>query len=106
MSCDGMFVSSFQLLDVRESSDGSFYVPNLSKHVVTSRQELLSLVHQGSAARYTSATIMNEHSSRSHSMLTFYIERAVGPENEPDSRTIIAAKLNMVWNTCGVLSYA
>lgn len=84
------------LLDVRESADGSFYVPNLSKHIVQSRDELLTLVHRGSAARYTSATIMNEHSSRSHSMLTFYIERAVGPENEPETRTIIAAKLNMV----------
>lgn len=83
------FSGSKVSLDVREDvASGSFHVPNLSKHLITSREELVELIQRGTAERFTSATIMNEHSSRSHCMITIIIEkcqRRLDPSNPPPS---------------------
>lgn len=44
--------------------------------VVTSAEELLSVVETGNALRHTSATGMNEHSSRSHVILTLQLSQS------------------------------
>lgn len=41
---------------------------------VTSAEEALRLVARGDAVRATAATDCNEHSSRSHSILSFHVE--------------------------------
>lgn len=96
-------------LDVREDvSTGSFQVPNLSKHIVTNRADLLQLIARGGENRSTTSTIMNEASSRSHSMLTITLEksyrkpppqRSADDDDDFDQRdnaVVIQSKLNLV----------
>ena len=56
-------------LDVRLSPEGEVFVQGLSKHKVDSIQEVFGLFEKGSSNRATAATNLNEHSSRSHSIL-------------------------------------
>jgi hypothetical protein len=91
-------------LDVREdTATGGFHVPNLSRHIVTTRSELLKLLVRGNENRSVTSTIMNEGSSRSHSMLTIYMEKAYGlggakgdDGDTPESTMITQSKLNLV----------
>jgi hypothetical protein len=61
-------------LDVRESPQG-FVVPALTKREVRSRDALMKLIHDGFSVRATSATSQNVVSSRSHSLITIYIDK-------------------------------
>jgi hypothetical protein len=89
-------------LDVREDTSHGFYVPNLSKHIVTERGELLELIEKGNSNRYVSATSQNDVSSRSHSMLILYLEKqmvknSAEDDGNNDSNTVLlASKLNLV----------
>lgn len=44
------------------------------RHAVTSAEEALRVVSTGDLARATAATDCNEHSSRSHAILSFHVE--------------------------------
>lgn len=106
------FTGSSKLsLDVREDvATGSFQVPNLSKHIVTNRADLLKLIARGGENRSTTSTIMNEGSSRSHSMLTIMLEKSYRkppPQrnaedddddefDQRDNAVVIQSKLNLV----------
>lgn len=50
------------------------YVEGITKVPVDSPKEVLDIMTQGYRNRATFATNMNEHSSRSHSMLSVYID--------------------------------
>lgn len=78
-----------ETLQVRENLDHSFVVPDLSKHLATSRANMHALIRQGSKRRQTTATVRNATSSRSHSMVTLYIE-------SNDGSQVTAAKLNLL----------
>ena len=81
-------------LDVREdTSTGGFHVPNLSKHIVTDRAELIRLIQRGGEHRSVTATIMNEASSRSHSMLTLVIEKSYKRTPAQEAAAAAAAAL-------------
>lgn len=56
-------------LDVRQTPEGNV-VSGLTELIVTSPQQVLSLMFQGQSNRAVGAHDMNEHSSRSHSILT------------------------------------
>ena len=56
-------------LDIRLSPEGEVFVPGLSKHRVENIEQVFALFDRGSANRATAATNLNEHSSRSHSIL-------------------------------------
>lgn len=56
-------------LDVRLSPEGEVFVQGLSKHKVESVEEVFKIFDKGSLNRATAATNLNEHSSRSHSIL-------------------------------------
>eukprot|EP01041_Mallomonas_annulata_P000819 gene819-1595_t len=56
-------------LDARQTQEGSVYVPGLTQEVVTSLEEVMSVFAKGSLNRATGSTNLNEHSSRSHSLL-------------------------------------
>ena len=53
-------------LNIRESPDGDVFVPGAQETVIKSTEEAMSLLELGTKHRVTSATNMNNESSRSH----------------------------------------
>jgi hypothetical protein len=68
----------------------------LTKEVVKSTPQLLSLIDTGLSRRKVGETAMNKDSSRSHSIFTIYIEMSEGVEGSPDETCFKAGKLNLV----------
>jgi kinesin family protein C2/C3 len=60
-------------LDVRQTPQGNS-VPGLTEIQVTSTEQVMSLMAQGQSNRAVGSHDMNEHSSRSHSILTLVCE--------------------------------
>jgi Kinesin motor domain len=82
-------------LDVREVSDtGEVYVKDLSSVVVKSFQEIASVFQVGKRNRMTAATLMNNSSSRSHSIFTVTVESSSLQMNGKSS--IRVGKLHLV----------
>ena len=79
-------------LEIRENQNGSVYVQDLSKVAVNSVEEVMAIVKAGVARRQTYQTLMNEHSSRSHTILTLTVV-AQGSKGGEDS---VTGKLNLV----------
>lgn len=65
-------------LEIRRDKDGRVEVPNLIKESVTSIEEVMVLLKRGNSNRATATTEMNEHSSRSHMVLSVDVESGVG----------------------------
>lgn len=55
-------------LPVHESKEAGVYVAGLREDIVTSPEQVLSLLEEGESNRHTGATKMNERSSRSHTV--------------------------------------
>jgi len=70
---DGLPLSSGKL-QVRESKEGGMHVPGLVSEAVGNAGEVVNLMGKGYKNRTTFATNMNEHSSRSHAMLSVYVK--------------------------------
>ena len=82
------------ILSVHEdTSKHNFFAAGLTERVVTSKQELEDLIHEGSQRRSVGKTNMNATSSRSHSILKIWIERA---SNNTAQRSITSACLRFV----------
>lgn len=62
-------------LKVRQVDD-SVTVLGLSSHIVKSPKEITDLLMKGKENRVTGETLMNKHSSRSHSVFTVIVEQA------------------------------
>jgi len=60
-------------LDIRHDADGRINVPGLTKETVTCLEDVMEVFARGSANRATTATNLNEHSSRSHSILCVHV---------------------------------
>eukprot|EP00798_Chlamydomonas_sp_ICE-L_P005079 gene5079-34877_t len=60
-------------LDVKQNTAGGMHVPGLSVEIVANEEEVHRLINKGRGNRSTFATNMNEHSSRSHLVLSVYI---------------------------------
>ncbi|KAA0149664.1 hypothetical protein FNF28_07336 [Cafeteria roenbergensis] len=72
-------------LNVREDDTGAVVVTGLSSTVVKDEASLIRLMQQGGRARATASTGMNEGSSRSHAVLTLYLEQTTtGPDASAD----------------------
>jgi Kinesin motor domain len=65
-------------LEIRRDKDGRVEVPNLTKEDVTSIGEVMHLLKRGNSNRATATTDMNEHSSRSHMVLSVDVESGLG----------------------------
>ena len=65
-------------LEIRRDKDGRVEVPNLTKEPVTNINEVMLLLKRGNSNRATAATDMNEHSSRSHMVLSVDVESGLG----------------------------
>lgn len=79
-------------LEIREESN-SFFVPRLLKKKVRNRDHALAMIMEGTETRTVSANDMHAGSSRSHSMITFYIEKKAQIAGQMQT---IASKLNLV----------
>lgn len=81
-------------LDLKEHPETGVYVKDLSAYVVKSVEEMEKLMDVGNKNRSVGATLMNENSSRSHSIFTITIESSEpGPDGED---RFVAGKLHLV----------
>ncbi len=63
-------------LQIKEKN-GNISVHNLKEEPVNNKEECLTLLNKGISHRTTSATLMNEGSSRSHAIFTIAIEQRI-----------------------------
>ena len=63
-------------LDLKEDPQRGVYVKDLTCTIVKSIPEIERAMNYGTAQRKTASTLMNDTSSRSHSLFTIYIETA------------------------------
>ena len=64
-------------LQIREEKSGAIRVDGLKCQLVSSKLECINLLNQGISQRVTSATLMNETSSRSHAVFTITISQKI-----------------------------
>ena len=90
-------------LDLKEHPERGVYVKDLSTYVVQNAEDMDKLMALGNANRSVGATLMNEQSSRSHSIFTISIESCdTTVQENPDangeeqSNHIVAGKLHLV----------
>jgi hypothetical protein len=62
---------------IREEKNGTISVQGIKEERVNSSEECLDILNKGIAYRSTSATLMNEGSSRSHAIFTCIIEQHI-----------------------------
>lgn len=81
-------------LDIKENTDGVFYVKDLTSMVVKSIHEMKEVMEAGRKNRHVGETLMNRDSSRSHSIFAIKIETSV--TDHAGLNHYKAAKLNLV----------
>ncbi|ETW02307.1 hypothetical protein H310_05854 [Aphanomyces invadans] len=85
--------SNKQKLELKESADGGVYVKDLTEVVVRDVVSINKVMARGFKNRTVGATLMNEGSSRSHSIFTIVVEVSEKINGEERFR---AGKLNLV----------
>ncbi|CAK4874878.1 unnamed protein product [Aphanomyces euteiches] len=85
--------SNKQKLELKESADGGVYVKDLTEVVVSDVVSINKVMARGFKNRTIGATLMNEGSSRSHSIFTIVVEISEKVNGEEHFR---AGKLNLV----------
>lgn len=58
-----------QALDIRQMTDGTIVIPGMIQETVNTIEDVMKVFAKGTANRATGTTNLNEHSSRSHSIL-------------------------------------
>ncbi len=81
-----------QALEIKRNKEGHIEVEGLTKENVTSVKDVIKMLKKGNENRSTASTNMNEHSSRSHMVLTVDIVSGVQGE-EPTSGTLYLVDL-------------
>lgn len=69
---------------VREHPDEGAYVEYLTKESINSLEDVEEIITRGNLSRATSATNMNENSSRSHAVFTLYLRQEIVCEDYND----------------------
>ena len=69
--------NSTKILKITEAKNGSISVTGLKTEEVHSKAECTQLLNKGIANRMTSATLMNDASSRSHAIFTVTIDQKI-----------------------------
>lgn len=82
-------------LELKENADGVVYVKNLTIKVVNNEKDIIRLMNKGKKHRHTGATLMNQSSSRSHSIFTVVVETSELNESTGETK-IRVGKLNLV----------
>ncbi|KAJ3211409.1 Kinesin-like protein kif3b [Entophlyctis luteolus] len=83
-------------LELKEHPDTGVYVKDLSGYVVKSVAEMEQLMNMGNAARSVGATLMNETSSRSHSIFTITVESSEPSGGVDGQDRYLLGKLHLV----------
>ncbi|KAJ7387322.1 Kinesin- protein 12 [Desmophyllum pertusum] len=84
-------------LPVRWARDRGFYVENLFFVECDRLDDLTAVLEEGLRNRQVGSHLMNDHSSRSHSMLTVYIDiESNDPEDESGYPVVKHGKLSLV----------
>ncbi|KAF4128893.1 Kinesin motor domain [Phytophthora infestans] len=82
-------------LDLKENADSGVYVKGLTAHVVKDAAEIDHVMQTGKKNRSVGATLMNQTSSRSHSIFTIVVECL--SEGSADGKDhVCVGKLNLV----------
>eukprot|EP01138_Halocafeteria_seosinensis_P006256 gb/GECG01006397.1/.p1 GENE.gb/GECG01006397.1/~~gb/GECG01006397.1/.p1 ORF type:complete len:893 (+),score=173.61 gb/GECG01006397.1/:1-2679(+) len=81
-------------LELKESADKGVYVKDLTQKTVDTVEGMEALMDKGNEHRTVGSTLMNQFSSRSHSIFSIVIE--VGAKREDGSDHITRGKLNLV----------
>jgi Kinesin motor domain len=81
-------------LEIKERTDTGIYVKSLQSFVTKDVGELNRLMAYGNKNRSVGSTLMNEHSSRSHSIFTITIEAS--EKDDQGTEHIRAGKLHLV----------
>ncbi|XP_039660466.1 kinesin-like protein KIF27 isoform X3 [Perca fluviatilis] len=82
-------------LHIREDERGNTVVVGAKEMVVSSAEELLSVLETGNALRHTGTTGMNEHSSRSHTIFTLQLIQCCH-NNNSSLKSVRSSKLCLV----------
>ncbi|GHJ84381.1 hypothetical protein NliqN6_0783 [Naganishia liquefaciens] len=83
--------STVKKLDVRTNAAGENIIPELSIRRISTSSEFEKLYRTASLSRKTAATKLNSSSSRSHAILTIYVEN-----QDPDTEKILTGKICLV----------
>ncbi|KAJ3215209.1 Kinesin-like protein kif3b [Dinochytrium kinnereticum] len=83
-------------LELKEHPETGVYVKDLSTYVCKSVEEMDQLMTFGNNARSVGATLMNETSSRSHSIFTITIESSEAGGTVDGEERFLAGKLHLV----------
>ncbi|KAJ3122303.1 Kinesin-like protein kif3b [Physocladia obscura] len=83
-------------LELKEHPETGVYVKDLSAYVVKSVAEMEQLMNVGNAARSVGATLMNETSSRSHSIFTITVESSEAGGGIDGEDRFVLGKLHLV----------
>lgn len=83
-----------QKCDLKEDPQKGIFIRGLSDVIVENVHDLQAMLERGANFRTTAATLMNEQSSRSHSIFTVVVEMSTKDETGQDR--IRAGKLNLV----------
>lgn len=83
-------------LELKENLDTGVYVKDLTTFVVKSAIEIDQVMQSGKKNRSVGSTLMNQTSSRSHSIFTIVCECAEQPKEPGGKPSIRVGKLNLV----------
>ncbi|KAJ9108109.1 hypothetical protein QFC19_002574 [Naganishia cerealis] len=78
-------------LDVRTNAEGENVIPDLTKKEIKSASEFETLYQLAALSRKTAATKLNSNSSRSHAILTIYVETS-----DPETQQTFLGKICLV----------
>eukprot|EP00754_Rhynchopus_humris_P025230 Rhum_TRINITY_DN14938_c19_g1::Rhum_TRINITY_DN14938_c19_g1_i1::g.130241::m.130241/K20198/KIF17; kinesin family member 17 len=91
--CRDLLTDTKSTLELKENEHKLFYVKGLEQVKVSSPEQCLRLLDEGHRRREVGCTMLNEDSSRSHSVFTVEIT-SMSAESEPP--VIVVSKLNLV----------
>jgi hypothetical protein len=80
-------------LEIRRNKEGRVEVPDLTKEKVDSIQAVMDLLKRGNSNRATATTDMNEHSSRSHMVLTVDVHSGLNDTTPSNKGTLYLVDL-------------
>lgn len=88
--------NSGRKLEVRGSQEEGFFVDNLFATYIETMDEILTILHEGELNRATASHLLNEHSSRSHAILTIQVENELQNSQDPKEQITKLGKLIFV----------
>mmetsp|Transcript_20726 Transcript_20726/g.31786 ORF Transcript_20726/g.31786 Transcript_20726/m.31786 type:complete len:110 (-) Transcript_20726:1257-1586(-) len=80
-------------ISIQDDAKGEVHVRGLSQHTVRNEEEALNFLFEGETKKTVAGTMMNEHSSRAHSVYTLHIQSRPRMES---AEKVIHSKLHLV----------